>query len=213
MGPSFNSVCFLQSVLVLAFTSFSCEAVRFEVNAYSKCIGEEIQQGVLVVGDYSVINAPAEGTLNKIAVKVTSPYGQQMHWQDSVDKGQFGFTTKESGQYMACFWIPHASPGVQTLTVDLDWKTGVAAKDWGSIAKKDKLDGMGLELRKLEGAVSSIREEMMYFRTREAEFRDLNEVANSRVAYLSVLSLFICLGLAALQLWHLKSYFERKKLL
>jgi len=24
--------------------------------------------------------------------------------------------------------------------VDLDWKTGVAAKDWGSIAKKEKLD-------------------------------------------------------------------------
>ncbi len=41
---------------------------------------------------------------------------------------------------MACFWIPHATPGVQTLNVELDWKTGVAAKDWGEIAKKDKLD-------------------------------------------------------------------------
>lgn len=26
------------------------------------------------------------------------------------------------------------------LQVDLDWKTGVAAKDWGNIAKKEKLD-------------------------------------------------------------------------
>ena len=73
-------------------------------------------------------------------MQVTSPYGQQLHWQDDVESGQFGFTTKESGQYMACFWIPHAAPGVQALAVNLEWKTGVAAKDWSSIAKKEQLD-------------------------------------------------------------------------
>eukprot|EP00271_Cylindrocystis_brebissonii_P006335 TRINITY_DN19070_c0_g1_i1.p1 TRINITY_DN19070_c0_g1~~TRINITY_DN19070_c0_g1_i1.p1 ORF type:complete len:211 (-),score=56.45 TRINITY_DN19070_c0_g1_i1:466-1098(-) len=205
---------FLCLVLVLVWSTY-CEAVRFEVTAYSKCLGEEIQAGVLVVGDYAVVGAAEqqEGALERITVKVTSPYGQQLHWQEGVEKGQFGFTTKEAGQYMACFWIPHATPGVHKLQVELDWKTGVAAKDWASIAKKDKLDDMTLELRKLEEAVQSIRDEMMYFRTREAEMRDLNEVANTRVASLSVVSLLICISLAALQLGYLKSYFERKKLL
>lgn len=32
----------------------------------------------------------------------------------------------------------------------LDWKTGVAATDWGAIAKKEHLDALTVELRKLE---------------------------------------------------------------
>lgn len=197
---------------VVALLLVPCRAVRFEVTAYSKCVGEEIAEGVLVVGDYSIVGGKTDQH-STVSVKVTSPIGHQMHWVESTDSGHFGFTTKESGQYMCCFWIPHANPGGPSMTVDLEWKTGVNAQDWAQIAKKEKLDGMGLELRKLEEAVHSVRDEMVYFRAREAEMRTLNEVTNSRVAWLSVLSLFVCLGLAALQLWHLKSFFERKKLL
>jgi hypothetical protein len=72
-------------------------------------------------------------------VQVTSPYGNQLHYQENVQSGQFAFTTSESGNFMACFWLLNAPP-TATLNVALDWKTGVAAKDWSSIAKKDKLD-------------------------------------------------------------------------
>ena len=40
---------------------------------------------------------------------------------------------------MACFWTPEHNPPV-TVTVDFDWKTGVAAKDWGSVVKKGTVD-------------------------------------------------------------------------
>ncbi|CAI5467998.1 unnamed protein product [Closterium sp. Yama58-4] len=150
----------------------------------------------------------------RVTAKVTSPYGHQLHWQDSVEEGHFGFTTKETGQYMACFWLPVDHPQeIHSVMVELEWKIGVAAKDWGKIAKKDKLDGIALELRKLDEAVRSIRGEMAYFRKRESDMRDLNEVTNSRVAWLSIVSLLVCVSLAALQLWHLKAFFERKKLL
>jgi p24 family protein delta-1 len=46
----------------------------------------------------------------------------------------------------------------------------------------------------------------------EEEMQDLNRMANSRMAWLGFLSLGICLSVAGLQLWHLKT-FERKKLL
>jgi len=40
---------------------------------------------------------------------------------------------------MACFWAAEHQPPV-TVTVDFDWKTGVAAKDWGEVAKKGSID-------------------------------------------------------------------------
>jgi len=40
---------------------------------------------------------------------------------------------------MACFWAAEHQPPV-TVTIDFDWKTGVAAKDWGEVAKKGSID-------------------------------------------------------------------------
>jgi len=204
-----RSLSFLYLLLLLLV---GVKGVQFEVSGHSKCLSEDIQLGVLVVGEYSVVE-PSEDGNDKVSVKVTSPHGKELHFHDKAGGGIFGFTTKESGQYMACFWLPQGSPGKLPIMVDLDLKIGVAARDWSAVAKKEKLDGLTLELMKLEGALDAIRNELTSYTDREASMRDLNEVTNSRVAYLSILSLFVCIGLAALQLWYLKTYFERKKLL
>jgi len=43
--------------------------------------------------------------------------------------------------------------------------------------------------------------------------QQLNRSTNSKMATLSFLSLVVCLSVASLQFWHLKTFFERKKLL
>lgn len=43
--------------------------------------------------------------------------------------------------------------------------------------------------------------------------QQLNRSTNSKMATFSFLSLLVCLSVAGLQLWHLKMFFERKKLL
>ena len=59
-------------------------------------------------------------------------------------------------------------------SIKLEWKTGVAATDWEDIAKKENLDLMATELRKLEDTVKEIHSEMMYLRRREEQMRNLN---------------------------------------
>ena len=40
---------------------------------------------------------------------------------------------------MTCFWAVVHIPEI-TMTIDFDWKTGVAAKDWSNVAKKGQVD-------------------------------------------------------------------------
>ena len=47
-------------------------------------------------------------------------------------------------------------------------------QDWDAIAKKDNLNEMSTELRRLEAMVKEIHDEMLFLRTREEEMRDLN---------------------------------------
>jgi hypothetical protein len=58
--------------------------------------------------------------------------------------------------------------------LSLDWKTGVAATDWDTIAKKEHLDQLSVEMRKLEGVIREVYAEMLQLQQREQEMRDLN---------------------------------------
>ncbi|KAK9707216.1 hypothetical protein RND81_07G180600 [Saponaria officinalis] len=202
-------------ILILGFIQFS-QSLRFDLQSgHTKCISEDIKSNSMTVGKYHIVN-PNDGTplpdSHKLTVRVTSAYGNNYHTADKVESGQYAFTAVEAGDYMACFWSAEHNPPT-TVTVDFDWKTGVAAKDWGSVAKKGSIDVMELELKKLLDTINSIHEEMFYLRDREEEMQALNRSTNSRMYWLSFLSLVICLSVAGLQVWHLKTFFERKKLL
>lgn len=51
---------------------------------------------------------------------------------------------------------------------------GVAATDWDDIAKKEHLDDLHTELKKLEVTVKEVDSHMVALRKREEEMRDLN---------------------------------------
>jgi hypothetical protein len=72
-------------------------------------------------------------------LQVTSPYGNTLHESGNATVGQFAFTTKEAGNYLACFWMDSAEKG-SGVSINLDWKIGIATKDWDAIAKKEKIE-------------------------------------------------------------------------
>ena len=72
---------------------------------------------------------------------MTSPYGNDLHHNENATVGSFAFTTQESGNYLACFWVDNHHGGVAgDVNLNLDWKIGVAAKDWDSVARKEKIE-------------------------------------------------------------------------
>lgn len=70
---------------------------------------------------------------------MTSTYGNTYHQGDNVVEGHFAFEAAEAGDYMTCFFAADHKPPV-TLSLDFDWRTGVAAKDWTSVAKKGSVE-------------------------------------------------------------------------
>ncbi|XVF85886.1 hypothetical protein PTKIN_Ptkin17bG0153900 [Pterospermum kingtungense] len=206
----------LVAVLVIGILSPASESLRFELQTgHTKCIAEDIKSNSMSVGNYHVVKPNDDHPLpesHKLTVKVTSTHGHSMHTAEKVEKGQFAFTAPEDGDYMACFWASEQSPQA-TFTVELDWRTGVYAKDWSNVAKKGQVDVMELELKKLYDTITSIHEEMFYLREREEEMQMLNRATTSKMFWLSFVSLFLCLSVAGMQFWHLKTFFEKKKLI
>ncbi|KAM0823811.1 hypothetical protein ACQ4PT_070620 [Festuca glaucescens] len=202
--------------LLLLSGALSAGALRFDLlSGHTKCISDDIKVGAMAVGKYHIVEPEGSSELpdsHRISLRVTSPYGSSLHYSENVQSGNFAFTLSEAGDYLACFWAPDHRPPT-TIAFEFDWRSGVSAKDWSSVAKKGQVDIMELELKNLEDTIKSIHEEMFYLREREGEMQVLNGRTNTWMAWLSFLSLGICLSVAGLQLWHLKNFFERKKLL
>ncbi|CDY19998.1 transmembrane emp24 domain-containing protein p24delta11 [Brassica rapa] len=192
------------------------ESMRLDLESgITKCISDDIKINYMTVGNYSVVN-PNEAlhlpASHKIYVTVTSPKGHSQHHAENVESGKFVFTAMESGDYTTCFVALGFRPTAK-FAVDFEWKSGVEAKDWATIAKRGQINMLEVEVRKLLDVTESIHDEMFELREREREMQELNRSTNSRMAALSLLSFVFTLSVACLQLWHLKSFLERKKLL
>lgn len=77
----------------------------------------------------------------------------------------------------------------------------------------ESLSGLEVEMRKLEGVVKEIVEELNYLKRREARMRDTNESTNERVYYFSLLTAATLVSLGIWQILYLRSYFKRKHLI
>ncbi|KVH92726.1 GOLD-like protein [Cynara cardunculus var. scolymus] len=197
-------------VVILGFVPTPMvKGMRFDIKTgATKCITEDIQSNSLSVGKYSIINPNEDYPLpdsHRITVRITSPLGHNCHYADQKDVGNFAFTANEDGDYMACFWVAKQNPPT-TMTVEFEWRSGLAAKDWSKVAKRGQLE-------KLFDTIASIHDEMYYLREREESMQVLIRSTNSKMATFSFFSLIVCLAVAAMQIWHLKTFFERKKLI
>ncbi|VVA91259.1 unnamed protein product [Arabis nemorensis] len=203
-------------LLILSILSPVTLSMRYELlSGHTKCISEEIHANAMSVGKYSIVNPNEDHPLpasHKITVRVTSPQGTAYHEADGVDSGQFSLTAVETGDYITCFSAAEHQPETM-MTIDFDWRTGIHTKEWSNVAKKSQIEMMEFEVKRLFETVTSIHDEMFYLRDREEEMHELNKSTHSKMAWLSFLSLGICLSVAGLQFWHLKTFFEKKKLI
>lgn len=97
--------------------------------------------------------------------------------------------------------------------VDLDIDIGADAVDYNAIANQESLSGLETEMRKIEGLIKEVIDEMNYLKRREERFTSTNVSTNERVQNFAWFTLVSLTGLGAWQILHLRAYFKRKYLI
>ncbi|BAH92134.1 Os03g0328300, partial [Oryza sativa Japonica Group] len=54
---------------------------------------------------------------------------------------------------------------------------------------------------------------LFFFSASEGEMQKLNEDTTMKIHSFTLLSLAVCVGVAGLQLWHLKTFFQKRHIL
>ncbi|UYV62526.1 TMED4 [Cordylochernes scorpioides] len=190
-------------ILLIAYFHSSHSLYFHIAETERKCFIEEIPDDTLVVG-YPQIG---------MHVEVRDPEDKIMLSKVYSAEGQFSFNSITPGEHVICLMSNSTKwfRGSQ-LRVHLDIQVGEHAVDYGNVAQKEKLTELQLRVRQLLDQVEDITKEQNYQRFREERFRQTSESTNQRVLWWSVIQTLILVCMGFLQMRHLKSFFQAKKL-
>ncbi|KAF9112298.1 vesicle coat component [Mortierella sp. AM989] len=201
----------------------SAQSVKFDLagqpagEASPFCVSHYVDDETQVVVKVRV----GAGVHQKTSLEITddSEHLNQLWRKDTLSEElqRASFLTKQAGDIVACF-TNVLTNGYQpdpkyTRTVDIDFEIGSETTDYEQVAAQEKLKPMELELRKLEDLVKDILENMEHLQMREERMRNTNESTNERVKYFSSLTMFVLVALGLWQIFYLKQFFRKKRLI
>jgi hypothetical protein len=212
----------LSLLAFFAFITPFAHAIKFALPAarlpIPKCIWNAAHTHALVIVTANV----GPGAHQRVDVEIldSTPHRNvYLSKRDIKGETRLAVTAHGEGEVGVCF-RNYLSPDIKldmarnmSRTVDLDIDIGADAVDYNAIANQESLSGLETEMRKLEGVVKEIVDELEYLKQREERFSDTNLVTNRRVQNFAW---FTILALAALGVWqilHLRSFFKRKYLI
>jgi predicted mannosyl-3-phosphoglycerate phosphatase (HAD superfamily) len=91
--------------------------------------------------------------------------------------------------------------------------TGVQAKDYSQIAKKDGLDSSQTALAQVIDALKSYYSNLIYMREREERMRQTYDLASGKIMTASAISLVLVILAAGAQMLYFKRFFKTKKII
>ncbi|KAI6116299.1 emp24/gp25L/p24 family/GOLD-domain-containing protein [Pisolithus sp. B1] len=183
-----------------------------------KCIWNAVHTNALVIVTANV--GPGPGQRVDIEIIDSTPQRNvYLSKRDIKGETRLAVTAHAEGDVGVCLrnWL---SPDVKIVlaqnmsrTIDLDIDIGVDAVDYNAIANQESLSGLETEMRKLEGVVKEIEDELEYLKKREERFATTNLSTNQRVQNFAWFTLFSLIGLGVWQIFHLRAFFKRKYLI
>jgi len=196
-------------------------AIKFALESYrypsQKCIWNAAHPGALVIVTANV--GPGEGQRIDIEIIDSSPQRNIYLSKKNISgEKRFAVTAHSEGDVGVCF-RNYLDAGIAPETtrrsrvIDLDIDIGADAVDYNAIANQESLSGLETEMRKLEGVVKEIVDEMDYLKKREERFQSTNISTSNRVQKFAWFTIAALVGLGVWQILHLRAFFKRKYLI
>jgi hypothetical protein len=205
------AILFALSFLALPVT-INAGRLEFDLVFQTKCVFEDVLFEGNAMFRYNAYQTNNPDQPVSLSVRIHDPSGKEIFSIQEQGAGEKIFSSLEEGRHKICFTAKNYHTA-QNTRVHLEWEEGVDATDWDDVAKRDHTDAVHTELTKLLEAAHTMHFELQHVRRKEEELRNVNEQTNSLVAFLSIGALVLCVGLAVFQMWSLRRFFKRKKVL
>lgn len=182
--------------------------MRFTHFFYSFLFSEDVFNNDLLIGSWKFDrdNGPNEQPLTIIIYDTNKNIIKK-----SVDvHGQFTFTSVGNGFYDFCF--DNDNKYVRAVTFSLE-TTLIHNKKNEGIAENKDIQPLQRQFQQILANAKHLMNDLEALKDKEWKSRNLNESTNSRMWWFTFLSLVVLFVTSAYQIYFLKQFFQKKKLI
>lgn len=209
-------------VLFLLSLAQPAAAIKFKLIAdrypKAKCIWNTAHENALIIVTANV----GPGASQRVDIEIIDSSARRnvyLSKRNVNGETRLAVTAHAEGDVGVCFknhldlGVTQTDTGKYNRIIDLDVDIGADAVDYNAIAAKESLSGLETEMRKLEGLVKEIVDEMSYLKSREQRFQSTNQSTNVRVQNFALFTFCALVALGIWQIFHLRAFFKRKYLI
>ena len=193
------------------------DGLRFSVEiGTSRCLFEELREGELVTGRFH--SEREEKTQQRLSLKVFEPSNRRVFLKEDIaGEGEMVFSATDEGKYQFCFDNEHVG-GDKSVhgvfrQVTFQLIKGASAHDYGTIARKEQLEPVDLELRRVVDLIQEFEHDVEMMRDIEKDHREISEHTNSLTMWLTILLILLLVLMGFFQTWMTKDFLKKKKML
>jgi len=212
--PTWHRIC-LTLLSLVAATS----ALHFYLDASERrCFIEELPTDTVVEGHYRALEWDGEtqtyAPRGELGIQVDV---EEIHSGHSVVKsrgpheGRFTFTSHDAGDHSICLSTNYTAGWFSNSHIRLYLDIVVGSSRPDVEHDRSHVSELAGKIRDLNGKLEEVRREQQYQREREADFRDLSELTNSRAVWYIIAEILVLVVTCAWQLRHLRNFFEDRK--
>jgi p24 family protein delta-1 len=186
----------------------------------TRCFGEELSaHDLLVVKAKSVDPDPALPFTLLIKTSVSEAAGASA---GSASVGSVVFKEENKPNVMHAFTSVHAGPhwvcitnpaGYKELNLELSMRSGVHAKDYNQIAKKDHLEPAQVAMRRITDLLREYRSNLFYQRRREERMRETTDSTATRALTFCIINILMVVLMGLAQALFFRRFFRAKKII
>jgi hypothetical protein len=207
-------------LIVILITACLGTEVQFPIAAAgTRCFGEELSAHDLLVVKASTVRE--EGMVFNLVIKTAlkenegsaaavASAGTVVYKEEKKSQVSHAFTSTTSGPHWVCLTNVDS---YRELTVKLSMKSGVAAKDYSQIAKKDHLEPTQVAMRRIEDLIHEYKSNLFYQRRRDERMRETIDSTADRALIFCVVNSVIIAAMGTLQTILLRRFFKSKKII
>lgn len=192
----------------------SATEVQFTITtAGTRCFGEELQAHELMVVKVDSIDKQSPfNVVIKTAIKGGAPDvpGQVHYKEENRVNFSHAFTSTTAGAHWVC--VTNLDQ-YRDLEAQISLKSGVQAKDYSQIAKKDHLEPAQLSMRIIEDLLQEYRSNLFYQRRREERMRETIDSTANRALTFCIVNVLLIVGVGAFQAYFFRRFFRSKKII
>ncbi|KAJ3484889.1 hypothetical protein NLI96_g5330 [Meripilus lineatus] len=231
----------LISLCLLLFLSATANALHFYLDTNEKrCFLEEVPSNTVVEGMPARPPDPF-GSSGTDIVSPTVGHYKALEWSEREQKyvdnpnlgvlvevdeiatghnvvrtrgpneSRFTFTSHDSGDHSVCLSSNYGATWFSNTHIRLYLDIVVGSTKADHEHDRSHVSELSAKLRDLNQKLEDIRREQQYQREREANFRDLSELTNSRAVWYSMAQILVLVLTCGWQLRHLRRFFEDRK--